>query len=1644
MPCNITIQNHLQNQIEASSEKGLAMRLDLANKLANQINRSYGYNVVKFFEGENDYTNIRTISIPDELVDKYYQNELKIEEEEALSMNEEERKRGEYTEEQRGEFFQKEGETVTSPASPKVLALVKDFIKRIGVDINTLKRVTIDGNEYDANGVADIFHKLIQVLEGKEEVALPEEAMHFAVEIIKQKNPALYRKLLREINNYRLLQQVFKDYGTDPKYQTKDGKPDVIKLKEEAIAKVLAETIVTRELDEKSELLEKVHSWWKEIIEFFKGLFSTSAIDKVAMDIITGNFEGTAEDIQAAENRLFFQKGSQEDIFNTLKEVASRIELKDEKYFIDGKRIKRRVSELTHTLYDQMFAEKKLLETDHQKAIYDLKAEKGTQGHAAIHYAFTRLVDENGYLRDTPLDEDDYSVKNPNFDWNQYVILRNNLKQRLESLDNQRDKGRTRFMAEITIYDKKRDIAGTIDMLAIKPDGKMNVYDWKFMDLNTEKYDDVPWYKVQAWNQQMTQYKAILKDAYNIKGENFEHTRMIPIQAIYSQGNPKEKILPHLMEIKIGEARVENINEDFLLPVGLQEEKTGNEELDAFLEKLNAVYEKLSQKKIFTEEEKRAKAEQLNALFKAIRQLQVKRNVKPLLMQTQLLNLQAAKLIDKYKSNYEGKNPNSFSEEERSNFAGELLDMLNSVTKYARLDAELDTLFSASPSTEEQKIIDSISTVADKSRRVELKLKSTLEKFTSDFVAKSEGVDKYMSPEKIIRGFSRWFVTTSGLQLKGMEVLYKKANRAFSKAAFNTLSESKKLEKLKERYTAWAKGKGLDYKHFFDIIKKKDKNELIDEFSKDFYSTLKAKGVEKDYEWIRENIDKKAYKEYLDKKLEEERQRILNKPRILSQEELDGWSNTGELPYEVSREIKQAEKLYDISGDESVGWLLYEEAKQFPRRDKWESAEWKELNKPENAPAQEFYDYIIERNKYYASIGYIHNPRTFLPNVQQSFVEKLVTKGDIRLGEQFFKEISIDEGDIGMGQLDPFTGRPLNKIPKYFVTKLEEGEASTDLFRTMSLYNEAAIKYKYVTEIEEQVTALIEVERNKKAIVTSFFGRTEYKDGVMRTTEDNTQNVKLLEDMQKAIIYGQRFIQSETFDQLLFKLGTWGETFNKKLGMKIFPEDIADRQVSVNKSINALNNFFQLNALGLNLLSATSNLFGGTAQSVINAGKYFTKADYESAEMMQLMNKFNGTDQKKLIGALEYFLPLTDNYNREVAKKLSLNTLTQHSIQDALMILMRKSDWHVQTTNFYAFLKNTVVIDGQVVNAREYLRSLPEYENKYAGTPNERREFEKKFEEAVENLVKEKGVLALGRVEDNQFVIPGVDRMSEGVIDVRRKVQQLSKDALGNLSEDDLRAINLNIYGKSFMVFKNWIPRPVDVRLGNMKYNSASDAYEWGRTRMVMRILSEDLLHSIENLRGILVGNEKGVQFMRELYEKKKVDYEKDTGKELRMTETEFMDLVRANVKNQIMDIMVMLSMVAMVAILKAVAPDDDDEDAAIKNQYRLLVRMMDKFKSELSYFYDPTSLTSLVSTGIFPSISIIDNFKKFFTNFMKENWAIATGNEDLQENTKVIKYLMKSFPLANQVQGYMPMFYPELAKDLGIRMNSNYSLIRK
>ena len=1496
-------------------------------------------------------------------------------------------------------------------ASPKLISLMKEFIKQIGVDYKLVNNIVVNGVKQDANGVALIMQKLIEVVDGKEDEALPEEALHFAVEIIQQTNPKLFQQLLKEINGTEVYNKVLRDYGNI--YKGADGKPDIIKLKKEAIAKAL----VNRLEDLTSRTM------WEKIKDFLHNLFyAKSGMTQASMDVLSGRI-ASIEDIDVSKGSAYFQLNEGERVFQKIREVSNKIEKVADGYAIDGVKINRRVSDVVKDFYDRTlgsFTDASEFET----AVNSLKAEKGTAGHADIEYAYTLFVDsDTGLLREDFLNDDDYvSNINPS-DRSMYEQLRDNLKDRLLLIE-EAEPG-TRFMTEATIYNPKTNIAGTVDFLAITPSGKVNILDWKFMAINTDKYDDIPWYKVRAWDIQMTQYKNIISSNYNVKNEDFRQTRMIPILAVYTPADYENEILPKLVKIKIGDVEVKNIDEDYLLPVGITEEKTGNKKIDSLLEKLNSVYKKLSEEKV-EDKARLAKAEQLNALYKAIRHLQIKGNVVPLINQARILNKQVSMLLDKYNDEFEGKDKSQISNDKINAFSGMIRVHLEALNPYLDLK---DLRFLLKEDTEENnKLKEELRKTIEQVEDYITDLTDLDEEFGKKFIGTS------YTPEKVIKGISKWFGNAATLQVSNVQNLFKLANKAFAISNMENFQEVKKLDDIKQDYDKWASSKGLSKANYFSILTKSDKNELIDQFSKSFFDTLESKIKDKNYEWIINNIDEQSYREYIKEKIEKDKDYIISKPRVGTIEEVKKIA---------SIELAKMYYKYDLSTNRSSGWLLYADIKKFPLKETWESKEWKELNKPENAPAKEFYDYIVERNKYYQEIGYLSGKaaRKFLPWLRQGFMEGIVFSGKSRgLGEQFLRNISMDANDTGFGQIDPVTGEVVNTIPKYFLNEIE-GNYSTDLFKNMALYNEFAIKFKNLKDIEEQALQLLRAERNKKSIATSKFGIAQLKNGTLDFNPDNNENSKLLEDMIKGIVYQQKFIESEVFDMALGKISGFGKKINEKLGMKVLPEDLSERQLSVNKAINQLNNTFQMATLGLNVLSSLSNSFGGRAQGLINSGKYFTKADFLKTQMWILANKMQGgEDAKKSLAALDYFMPFVENYNKDAAKDLSLNKLDEQKIQDYLMFLMRNSDEAVQKLNFFTFLHNSVVIDGKVTTAREYLKSTDEYKEFYKGTQSERKARANKFETDIKELIEEKGVMKVAEVKDGVFSIPGVDQTSDSVIEFRRKVQQFTSDALGSLTEENKRLINMNVYGSSLMVFKNWIPRLVDVRIGDIKYNVASDAYEWGRMRMIFGMLTTDVMKSIKSLKSAMGGDsDVFIDQVRELYEKKRQDYYNNTGKQLDMTEDEFIDLVNQNIKNQALDLVVLLTLISALALLKANAPDDDDP--LVKNQYKFLVKATDKLTDEISYFYDPSTPFNLIGKGVFPAIGLLENYVKFFKTFTAENYGLIVGDQEIQDDAKPIKYLMKAFPISNQASGLLPMFYPSLAKDLGIKMQGQYGM---
>jgi hypothetical protein len=119
--------------------------------------------------------------------------------------------------------------------NPKVDQLIK-FAQKINPNF----KIGILEN-MDENGVALIRDYVILLRESKFIDDLPEEVSHFFVELLPEDNPLL-KGMLKDITSYSIYGETYENYKNNPAYQI-EGRPNIDKIKKEAVAKLISEYI---------------------------------------------------------------------------------------------------------------------------------------------------------------------------------------------------------------------------------------------------------------------------------------------------------------------------------------------------------------------------------------------------------------------------------------------------------------------------------------------------------------------------------------------------------------------------------------------------------------------------------------------------------------------------------------------------------------------------------------------------------------------------------------------------------------------------------------------------------------------------------------------------------------------------------------------------------------------------------------------------------------------------------------------------------------------------------------------------------------------------------------------------------------------------------------------------------------------------------------------------------------------------------------------------------------------------------------------------------------------------------------------------------------------------------------------------------
>ena len=1582
-------------------------------------------------------------------------------------------------------------EMPASRASEKVVKLIKEAAKKMGIDIQALADYA-KGNprvaQKGVNGVADLMSKIVAIAEGKEDVAITEEVVHIATAMMEQSHPNLVTEMISKIDRFKIYNETLEEYKNNPAYQLPNGKPNIRKIKKEAVDKLIAEIIIYNNdgKTEYPELMEEtnrstIRNWWQKILDLIKGMYKSANVDvfqEAAKMVQEGAVEGdildaTAEDLyyQVSDN----QKRIQQRILETRdairkvegKEVADPILLDTEEASnwyeakqTDGtfKRITKRVTDRVKAWYKQRFPGK--IFTEEEQRFNEFKRQSGVKGHKFFEDIHERYFNPDGTrkqnvgLRSLKLSVTDEDIYNKLETYYTELIARFS-----------KDGKNPLVFSEVVIYDPKEKEAGTIDLLIVEESGKGNIIDWKFMSVAANS-KDVPWYKQGAYDIQLRRYKDILRDRYGMK--EIGMNRAIPILMNIKQENPKDKNSPLQMAgIAVGSVDTSKIEDLRLVPISEQTESTGFERLDKLIDKLNAVYKQISKKVVTEEDEREFKRDRLNILKEAIRSAQGTLNIAPLVDVIKIMRKEGQELINDYKTTYEGRPANSkgedFIDEKLSDFAANLREYNSIADVFGRIDDLIGTLIynadmEKGVTSEEaredlafrKELLKSISDQAREIRLSSEEIKDISGKFADKFIGERNLVIGLLSPEAVVKGLSSLFRGVSELPMASLQVLYKLVTNAKGRASRDAAEEVDRLMAIRKKIV----DRGGDVRKFVQQIYQKDSegkivNRLIYKFDKKFYEGVDNNALEgaRDKNWILNNIDVDAYrkeaKELLDKKIERIKKLHDDNPELME------------------RLIREEVEKWDIDNANFIGWNNYI-IKRHPLL-KWESSEYKELKK--DADLMELYDFIVEMNTKAKTSGYIANKlaSTFLPFVRKSMAESLAWDFDVSAVMNIGRNLTIRADDVGLGQINELTGELENAIPKYYTydfTRNEDGtndysDVSEDIFKNMILYINHMEKYKYLSQVEDQLQTVKTIETFKGYLDTNRVGDIILEnngnprvlaEGVS-TSEGNT---KIFDDFLRAVLYEQKYPLSDSDTPLIGSVANFiKKSINKIAGREVFKPEENPSATSMIKTMDAANRAFQLKTLGLEFISGAVNAFGGNIQIASQSGNYFKSREVLSNETKLLGNKFKNDDEREMfIQLIDAFLPMKDDPTYEEMKKAGLTTLTRGSFSDMLMVFMRMPEQHIEKSIFLTLLDNMMVEDGKLVNIREFVKK--KYKDRF--TSAERyREVAPKINEEIEELKKTRSISAIKKLEDGKLVIPGFDLSNTDELQrLTNLTRRISRNATGGLADGDVNRMGMSIWTKSMMIFKNWIPKLVDTRFGEFRKVSddfsveisddgltTGEKYDIGRIRLFASFLSLNIVKTARQISDIISVNDRGLELLNNMYDEYAEKYQKRTGKPLTMERDEFIDLIRTNLRNQVKELAILLSMLGAMISLGFAAPDEDD-NRADKNFHRYAQRVVDKFIGELSFFYNPAEFQRMLSGSAFPAIGIFSDIERFTSHFIMETTGIDTSNPDLTEEqvrkkAQPIKNLGKMFPISKSVFTYGAILDADFAKEFNI-----------
>lgn len=1477
------------------------------------------------------------------------------------------------------------------------------FLEKIGVSIQSVDVITDrEGNPLTAVAKADMLNKIIQVLDGQQALdVLPEEAAHFFVEMLGPGHP-LMKQMMDQVTSYKIYPKVVEQYRSQKKYRNADGTLNIEKIKKEAIGKVIADHILKfQKLEESDQKISSLLKWWNKLWEFVKEAFSkatSNPFEAAAEAILEGSTEGLDTDIELDEEYYQLADPAQGllndqvniDLDNS---VDPRTGQKRHVYKYKGENAK---GSVTSVYVDRWL--KKIFRSDQrsekQKLIDLLKADFGDVIHEQIQNIVKSWTYSDGTMRDVQGPVEKVIAESIYKKLNDYI----------QSVMAQYEPG-TKFFSEVKIFDQKTKIGGSIDFLVIQPNDIIDIYDWKSQEIGKTQ-TDLKTYKETMYRIQLENYRKILELQYGFK--KFGKIRSIPMRTFFNRSGSE---ITGIRDLEVGNIDPSLIPDEksYLLPVTLRTESTGDSQLDEVVKKLQGIYDKIEKTK-YNKEELYKKREELAQLRTTIRDLQLKGKV------TRLIDLG----LLEYKKYAEMMNNKTLTGKELSDAikilqvfsqSGVLLSDLLSQMREVIKDTKKKTTIAAF----EEMYNDFLTMTAQTT-----KLVSDLEGYRKEIVdnaAKKNGIFNILNPEAPVNIYRGLFSSLSNIPQRSFRFFSKILRAAQGERDIKFDETIRKMVVLKKKFLAWASAKGMSGDEAMNMILQIDEKgnwngNFLRKYKPEFDDLKKKAIASGNTKWLVENMlyDPEKYA------LAEERTMKMYKSinYALNEEEND------KIIEKKMKDWRANHKVANENGTINTKALLNPVNFFLKPDDKWLTEKWKNLQKPENAPLKEMYEYFQGLTDYAEELGMLERTsRGFIPSLFKGKLDQIVF-GDIKglfSTKGFFENLEVDSGTQYTPEVDPTDGTIINRIPVYFTRDLgvqnEDGtmdysKKSRDLFKVFAVWAGHMYNYEAMDSIEDASVMLVEMEKKKGSLVTDQFNNVKIENGQVRAVDKNDRNSQILEE----------FVNFYLYDRV-----------NGKYNDVKIKVPFVNKEYSLIKTVQAAIGFFSLKTLGLNPISGSANFVGGTGNALFMAqkGKYFTTKSWAKAIA-------NTSGSKKAWAALKYMNILGESNTSSMIEELSLSNTNNILKQDNFYIFMRAADKAVQYPVAIAMLQEHMLMDDKIVNIQDYVKNKYDYNKVFYNLPKaERDALEKKIDAEVKVLQEKENLLVKGKLDkDGNFEIPGLDRNSQEFINFRVKIRGVNKRILGNMGRDDVNNLRTTLLGQAFMQFRNWMPEMLEERFEGLKYDDELQAWTYGKANV---IFSRIFFKNIPTLlKGIITGfGDDVIAMAKEKYETMKRDaFEK--GEEFTISEGEFIDMYRSNLRSMMLELMTITAFAG--AVMSVVSGDDGNRRNKGMKQY--LSRALKKYYNEFAFYYNPIEFTRLTKSPL-PVIGLAEDFFRFMGNVAKESGGQLFSNEDWTESAKPAKYFFKMVPVAKELMLIHATYDDDFRKEWDIRIQPGY-----